>query len=676
MRHRLALLTLLAVVTPAFAQDRKPHVLILGDSISIGYTPFVQEMLKDQAVVIRPTKGERPENCAGTTFGVENVQRWLELGDGQWDVIHFNFGLHDLKCVDPTSGAPSSDPNHPRQADPEKYAEQLRAIVAELKKTGAVLIFATTTPVPEGKVSPHRNPEDVERYNVIAKEIMDENEIAINDLYAFALPKLKEIQRPVNVHFTDEGSKLLAEQVVQAIDGTLTPAASDRPNIIFFLSDDHRNNLMGCAGHPILLTPTMDRLAANGVRFENMFVTTSICAASRATLFTGLYERTHKYTFGTPPIVDAFCETSYPALLKAAGYRTGFTGKFGVGVSPEARKAMFDFFVPLNRNPYFRDQPDGTQRHVDDIAGDRAIEFLREQEPGTPFCLSVSFNAAHAEDSDKENHYPWPPAADGLYEDLTIPPPRLSDPEIFESQPAFLKNSFNRERFFWRWDTPAKWQKNAKGYYRMISGLDAIMGRVLDELEDLGLAENTMVIFSGDNGYYMGSRGFAGKWSHYEESLRVPLIIFDPRVSKVQRGRVAAEMVLNVDIAPTILDYAGVATPPRYQGGSLQAMVRGEEPFAWREDTFCEHLMEVGAGIPKWEGVRGQRYVYARYFEQNPPYEFLHDLKVDPDQLQNFASDPKYAEVLQELRVRCDELRDGYGGPYSKEEFPSKRGDN
>lgn len=435
--------------------------------------------------------------------------------------------------------------------------------------------------------------------------------------------------------------------------------AAGRPNIVFFLADDMRNDFLGCAGHPILRTPTLDRLAAEGVRFENAFVTTSICAASRATLFTSLYERAHGFTFRTPPIAEEYTQRSYPALLRDNGYRTGFIGKFGVGVEAGETERMFDYFRPLNRSPYFKKQPDGSLRHVEEIAGDLAIEFLRDSGREQPFCLSVSFNATHAEDNDKENHYPWPQAMDGLYDDVVVPPPHLSDPEVFESQPQFLKESMNRIRFFWRWDTPEKYQKNIKGYYRMISGNDHVIGRVLDEVERLGLAGDTVVIFSADNGYYAGSRGFAGKWSHYEESLRVPLIIYDPRLPSQQRGRIIDPMALNVDIPATILDLAGVKRPVSYQGRSLLPLVRGETPDDWRTDFFCEHLFDH-PDIPKWEGVRDKRYVYARYFEQDPPYEFLHDLEKDPQQLQNLASEGSHAAAIQNMRRRCDELREKY----------------
>ena len=437
---------------------------------------------------------------------------------------------------------------------------------------------------------------------------------------------------------------------------SLAGAAQERPNLLFILSDDHRNDFLGCAGHPVVRTPHLDELAREGVRFSQAFVTTSICAASRASILTGLTERTHGFTFGTPPLASEFARASYPFLLRRAGYQTGFVGKFGMRAARADIDAMFESFVPLNRNPYFKEQEDGSLRHLSEITGDHAIRFLDRRDPARPFCLSVSFNAAHAEDGDKENHYPWPRATDGLYEDIPMPAPRLNLPGDFESQPGFLKESLNRERWFWRWDTEEKYQRNVRAYYRMITGLDHVIGRILAELERLGLRENTIVVFTGDNGYYKGSRGFAGKWSHYEESLRVPLILHDPRLPRESRARVIERMALNIDIASTLLDYAGLEIPAAWQGRSLRPLAEGEGGGEWRRDFFCEHLFDH-AGIPKWEGVRGQRWVYARYFEEEPPFEFLHDLQDDPLQRRNLADEARHRSVLEAMRERCDELR-------------------
>jgi arylsulfatase A-like enzyme len=442
--------------------------------------------------------------------------------------------------------------------------------------------------------------------------------------------------------------------------------------VIFFLSDDQRADFLGCAGHDIVKTPTIDRLAKNGVRFKNAFVTTSICAASRATFFTGLWERSHKYTFGTPPIAKSLVDASYPALLRKNGYRTGFVGKFGVNVAG-GQKQMFDVFTPLNRNPYFKKQKDGSKRHLTEVAGDKAIDFLKGCSPDKPFCLAVCFNAAHAEDNDKKDHYPWPAAENGLYVDVTIPAPLVAT-DFWKRLPKFFHTSMHRDRWFWRWDTPEKYQRNVKAYYRMITGLDRVMGRVLAESKQLGFSENTVVIFMGDNGYYKGSRGFAGKWSHYEESLRVPLVIYDPRLPVKQRGKVLSQMALNVDVPATIVAAALGKSPASYQGRDLLPLVRGEKMTDWRTDFFCEHLMD-NAKIPKYEGVRGSRYVYARYFENLPEGEFLHDLQADPKQLKNLISDPASAKALAMMRKRCDELRDTLGGEYSHENFPNVRRD-
>lgn len=177
-----------------------------------------------------------------------------------------------------------------------------------------------------------------------------------------------------------------------------------KPNILFFLVDDQRNDMLSGAGDPILKTPTVDRLAQNGMRFTNAFVTTSICAASRASIITGLYESKHNYTFGKPPIKDEFTTESYPYILKKSGYTTGFVGKFGVKV--ENRDSiipkMFNYFKPAPKNaPYFETLSDGSKRHSSEIKGDQAIEFINNQTTDKPFCLSISFNAVHAVDGNK-----------------------------------------------------------------------------------------------------------------------------------------------------------------------------------------------------------------------------------------------------------------------------------
>ena len=216
------LVTGLLLTTATKADDssaeKLPRVLILGDSISIGYTPFVREMLDGEAIVVRPMRNEKAaENCAGTTYGRQRIDEWLKIDGGDFDVIHFNWGLHDLKRVEAGTGRNSNNPEDPRQAEPDAYRKQLAEIVDKLVATDAQLILCTTTPVPDGGVKPHRDPADVQRYNLIAKEVVKPHRIQIDDLYTATNDRLSEIQRPVNVHFTPDGSKFLARHVAASI---------------------------------------------------------------------------------------------------------------------------------------------------------------------------------------------------------------------------------------------------------------------------------------------------------------------------------------------------------------------------------------------------------------------------------------------------------------------------
>lgn len=204
------------------ADPALPNVLILGDSISIGYTLPLRELLKGKANVYRPMnpQGNAPQNCAGTAAGVAGIDAWL--GERKWNLIHFNWGLHDLKHVD-EAGGPSNDPESPVQASPEVYAENLGKIVAKLEATGARLIFATTTPVVPATINPLRTPESPGVYNAAALKVIEGKGIAVNDLHAFCLPKLDKLQLPRNVHFNAAGSTALAEQVAAAIARELKP---------------------------------------------------------------------------------------------------------------------------------------------------------------------------------------------------------------------------------------------------------------------------------------------------------------------------------------------------------------------------------------------------------------------------------------------------------------------
>jgi arylsulfatase A-like enzyme len=441
--------------------------------------------------------------------------------------------------------------------------------------------------------------------------------------------------------------------------------AAERPNIVFFFADDQTTSTVGCYGNQVIQTPNIDELAKRGTRFEKAYVSQAICWVSRTTILTGLTGR----SYGTPANPEQArpdaVHTLYTDLLREQGYRTGFYGKWHAKMPKDfKREAHFDEFEAISRNPYYKKQPDGSLRHETELIVDRGIDFVKSQPKGKPFALNLWFNACHAEDSDRRpgiGHFPWPRAVDGMYEDIEIAPPRLRDPEIFNAQPNFLQTTINRERYFWRWNTPQKYQTNMRAYYRMVSGIDGAIGRFLKALEEAGLADNTIIVYSADNGYYMANRGFAGKWSHYENALQVPLIVMDPRVPKEEQGKVTDALALNLDLPATFLDWAGVDVPKRYQGQSLQPVVKGAKPADWRTETFHEHFA-VRNRIPAFEGIRDGNLKYVRYFDHDN-YEFLHDLESDPDELVNLVGNPRYAEQLQALRDRTTERVKELGGP-------------
>lgn len=441
--------------------------------------------------------------------------------------------------------------------------------------------------------------------------------------------------------------------------------AGEQPNIVFFFTDDQTTSTLGCYGNDIVKTPNIDALAQQGTRFENAFVSHSICWVSRTTILSGLVGR----NFGTSAHPDQArpdaVETLYSDILREHGYRTGYFGKWHAKM-PQGfrREEHFDEFEAIGRNPFYKKQPDGSLRHETEVIVDRGIEFVKNQPKDKPFALNMWFNACHAEDGDRRpgiGHFAWPRAMDGMYDDVQVYPPRLNDPAIFDAQPDFLKTTINRERYFWRWNTDQKYQTNMRAYFRMVSGIDGAIGRFMEALDEAGLADNTIIVYSADNGYHMGNRGFAGKWSHYEESLRVPLIVFDPRVPESQRGKVTDAMALNLDLPATFLDWAGAEIPKRYQGHSLKPIVDSGKPADWRTETYHEHFA-VRNRIPAFEGLRNERFKYVRYFDHEN-YEFLHDLKNDPDELVNLAGDPGHIDTLRQMRERTTRQVKEYGGP-------------
>ena len=420
-----------------------------------------------------------------------------------------------------------------------------------------------------------------------------------------------------------------------------------RPNIIFIVTDDQRWDMMGVAGNPIIQTPNMDEIANAGLRFTHAFSTTPICAASRASILTGLYERKHAFTFGTPPIKKSYMDASYPYLLKNAGYRTGFVGKLGVKLETPV-DSIFSWHR-INGFPYWK-VVDGEKKHLTDLQGEQAIQFIRESAGENPFCLSLSFSAPHADDNAKEQYF-WQERFDTFYQNTIMPLPTNADPSFYEALPAFLKGTMSRERWFWRFDTPEKYQQMVKGYYRMITGIDDVIGRIRKELDQLGIADNTIIIVLGDNGYYLGDRGYADKWLMHDLSIRVPLIMYDPR-NKSAKNKVIDDMVLNTDLSPTILQLAGLTPPESIHGASLLPYLNGKK-IRKRSSILCEHLMK-NPEIPDSEGIRTEKWKFIRY-HNHPEYIELYDLENDPSEKSNLALNPKYKNKIAQFHKECDE---------------------
>lgn len=449
------------------------------------------------------------------------------------------------------------------------------------------------------------------------------------------------------MNFRYANSMVFVLLVISCFSLAQAQSGKPRPNIILIVTDDQRWDMMGCAGNNIIQTPNMDRMAKEGVRFSHAFSSTPICAASRASILTGLYERRHGFTFGTPPVSKQLSDISYPYLLKQSGYRTGFVGKLGVKL--EAPVDSLFTWSRINGFPYWK-LIDGKKTHLTDIQGNQAIEFIEGAAKGGPFCLSLSFSAPHADDDSKEQYF-WQESLDSFYRDAVIPIPATAAPEFYEALPEFLKGTMNRERWYWRFDTPEKYQNMVKGYYRMITGVDQVIGRIRNKLEELGIADNTVIMIIGDNGYYLSDRGYADKWLMHEVSIRVPLIYFDPRMHKDTNPTVLDNMVLNVDLSPTILELAGIKTPALIQGESLLPAINGRKRN-YRSSIFCEHLMN-NPGIPNSECIRTEKWKFIRY-PKHPEFIELYDLKNDPWEEHNLANVPRYKNTIANFQAQCD----------------------
>ncbi|WP_299012502.1 sulfatase-like hydrolase/transferase [uncultured Polaribacter sp.] len=444
--------------------------------------------------------------------------------------------------------------------------------------------------------------------------------------------------------------------LICSIYGFNTIKAQEKPNIIFILTDDQRFDAIGYAGNKFVETPEMDDLAKKGTYFKTAIVTTPICAASRTSILTGLYERAHNFNFQTGNVRDEYMDESYPRLLKDNGYYTGFYGKYGTRYNHLDKQ--FDEYESYDRNNRFKDRRGYYYKtinkdtvHLTRYTGQQAIDFIdKNADNNKPFCLSLSFSAPHAHDGAPKQYF-WQEPLDAMLEGTTIPEPALGDDKYFEAQPKIVRDGFNRLRWTWRYDNPEKYQHSLKGYYRMISGIDLEIKKIREKLKEKGQDKNTVIILMGDNGYFLGERQFAGKWLMYDNSIRVPLIVFDPRENNHQD---IDDMVLNIDVTQTIADLAGVKAPESWQGKSLMPIVRKEKKSIERDTVLIEHIWDFD-NIPPSEGVRTKKWKYFRYVNDKT-IEELYNLEKDPQEIKNLVGKRRYRKVLANLRAKTDEL--------------------
>ncbi len=442
--------------------------------------------------------------------------------------------------------------------------------------------------------------------------------------------------------------------IVAAACGLFMPVTSHAAgpmNVVVLYADDWRFDTLGCAGNPVVQTPNLDRLSREGLRFTQNCVTTAICGVSRASLFTGQWMSRHGNTamqaFKTP-----WAET-YPGLLRTNGYFVGHIGKWHNGKFPAEN---FDFGRAYYGTHWIK-QPDGTSIHVTRKNENDALEFLKQRPADKPFCLTLAFFATHAEDNNPNQFLPQPQSM-ALYQDVSIPVPKTATDEAFRKLPPFIANEKNesRVRWHWRFDTPEKYQEMMKNYYRLATEVDATCGRVLEELKRQGVLDNTLVIFIGDNGYFHGEHGLADKWYPHQESIRVPLIVRDPRMPAANRGGTNDDFTLNVDLAPTILAATGIKAPATMQGRDLAPLYLAAEKPAWRSEFFYEHAV-IGRVdfIPASEALVRKDWKY--FYWPDFKLEQLFHVAEDPFEENDLAKDPAQATRLAGMRARFAELK-------------------
>lgn len=423
------------------------------------------------------------------------------------------------------------------------------------------------------------------------------------------------------------------------VRGATAPEGS--PNLLVLFSDDHRADHLGITGEiPFLRTPALDALADQGVRFDRAYVTTALCSPSRATLLTGQYASRHgvqnnlsAWIPGTPSFFDA---------LAAAGYRCAYIGKWHMpgGLPDLPGVERFVTFTIEEGQGVYRDCPlivDGVETprpgtYVSTDLTDYALQWLAESDDGRPFCLVVAHKAVHHE-------FEPPDDLLGTYDDVAI---ELPD-EAFTYQTLLDRNVWE--------GTAGRLQTSYRRYCETLLGMDREIGRLLEAIDPV--ADNTVVVYTSDNGYSWGEHVLTGKRWAYDDNIKVPFIVRWPD-GVAAPGSVIDEPVLNADIAPTLLDIAGVPIPAAMQGRSIAPLLRGE-PVEWRDEVFYEYFADFPYQVPPSQAVRTDRWLYVEYDRGLAPE--LYDTVADPQQQIDLADDPAYAATRQELAQRLAELR-------------------
>lgn len=461
------------------------------------------------------------------------------------------------------------------------------------------------------------------------------------------------------------------------------------PNIVFLMTDDQRWDTIGSYGSEDAITENIDKLAAQGVIFDNAYHAVAICMPSRTTIFTGRYFSDHQIGFTYPykrtlP-AEEFAQ-SYPALMKKAGYRTGFIGKFGVRLEalPETVAEHFDFYAGISttskKGPHFpksdkklahifRKDRDPKERTL--IKGDAMIRFLETQPKSQAFSLSVSFDAVK-NDRDTDMYGPHVE----LFKDKKMQVPDNWVEGKNERLPKVLDYSRSTYLHMTRTSTPELYQTLARRFAVQSYSVDDQVRRLVAKLEEMDVLDNTIIIYTSDNGRYHGSHGLYDKAIQYDEAIKQPLIIFDGRADKENRGRRIDAMVSSADIAPTILSLAGLEIPAVMKGLDLIPLMNGNQDMTkWRdgvltENFFIQELIRTrGKNVEamnddvvknnrsyRSRGIRTTKYQYFEYFEHTPVIEELYELANDPGEQNNLALDPNYQSTLTEMRKKAAKL--------------------